>query len=80
VVSSLTPCSGTAFAVVFIRGKNFTGATTVDFGSKRAFHLSLGTSLIVALVPAGNSGTVDVTVKTRNGTSATSSADQYTYR
>ena len=80
VVSSLTPSSGIPYSVVLISGSNLSGATSVSFGAgHHAFNLTLSSRLIVALAPAGT-GTVDVTVTTRNGTSATSSADRFTYR
>src|SRR5439155_5549263 len=54
-------------------------ATAVYFGGVAAsFTLNSPTS-ITALAPAHLAGTVDVTVQTPNGTSATSSADQYAY-
>ena len=63
-----------------ITGTDFTGATAVEFGSTRSHRLSRSTSStsITATSPAGT-GTVDVTVTTAGGTSATSSADQFTY-
>jgi hypothetical protein len=64
---------------VSITGTNFTGATSVKFGSTNAasFKVNSDTS-ITAVSPAGT-GTVDVTVTTPSGTSATSSADRFTY-
>ena len=60
-------------------GTGFTGATAVHFGATRAPAITVinATSLTVT-APAGT-GTVDVTVTTPNGTSATSSGDHYTY-
>ena len=64
---------------VVITGINFTGATAVDFGTTPATHFTVNSATqITATTPAG-SGTVDVTVVTPIGTSATSSADQVTY-
>ena len=64
---------------VTITGSNLDEATAVTFGSTAAtsFKMESGTS-IVAVAPAGT-GTVDVSVSTPGGTSATSSADEFTY-
>ncbi len=78
VVSSLSPSSGAANTLVRITGKNFTNAQAVYFGSRSAGGVVLSSTQILIVVPAG-SGTVDVTVKTPSGTSATSSADRFTY-
>jgi IPT/TIG domain len=81
IVSAIAPTIGTTAGgtVVILTGQYFTGAT-VKFGSSAATSVtvnSTGTS-ITATSPPG-SGTVDVTVTTPSGTSATSSADQFTY-
>jgi len=66
--------------VVTITGANFTGATAVKFGATAATTFTVNTATqITATAPAGSAGTVDVTVTTAGGTSATSAADQYTY-
>jgi sugar lactone lactonase YvrE len=66
---------------VRIRGANFTGASSVHFGSKAAVSFRVHSDgVIVAIAPAEPAGTVDVTVTTPNGTSSKSSADQFTYR
>ncbi len=81
VVSSISPTSGpeSGSTQVTISGSNFSGATAVDFGSTPAKSFSVVSSTEVsALSPAG-SGTVDVTVTSAAGTSATSSADRFTY-
>jgi hypothetical protein len=80
-VTSINPNSGptTGGTPVTITGANFTGATSVMFGSTAATGVTVnnGTS-ISATSPAGT-GTVDITVTTPAGISATSSADQFTY-
>jgi YVTN family beta-propeller protein len=80
-VTGLSPATGlTAGGTsVAISGANLTGATAVAFGSTPAasFVVSSATS-IVAVSPAG-SGTVDVTVTTPGGASATSAADLYRF-
>ncbi len=57
-----------------------TDATAVYFGTApaAAFHIDSDTQIVVTS-PAGVAGTVDVTVTTISGTSATSTADQFTY-
>ncbi len=65
--------------VVTITGSELAGATAVQFGSTPASSVTADTAeSITATAPAG-SGTVDVTVKTTNGTSATGLADKFTY-
>ena len=62
-----------------ITGTSFTGATAVDFGTTPATNFTVvNDTTITADSPAGT-GTVDVTVTTPVGTSATSPADQFTY-
>src|SRR5258708_17969034 len=64
---------------VTITGTNFSGATAVRFGNNAAGSFIVNsTTQITATSPAGI-GTVDVTVTTAGGTSATSTADQFTY-
>ena len=66
---------------VTITGTNFTGATAVKFGANAATTFSVPNSTtITATSPAGSAGSVDVTVTTVGGTSATSAADQFTYQ
>ena len=78
-VSALSPDHGNAGDTVTITGTNFTGATGVKFGSADATDVNVvdGTH-VTAKAPAG-SGTVDVTVTTADGTSATSAGDQFRY-
>ena len=69
----------TAFKVV-IAGTNFTGATAVKFGGTSAVSFIVNSdSQITAVAPAGSAGVVDISVTTPAGTSAASSADNYTY-
>jgi hypothetical protein len=61
---------------VTITGKNFTGATSVQFGSTSAVSFVFKSATTISAVsPAGTARPVDVTVTTPNGTSAVSSAD-----
>ena len=80
-VASISPSSGPSAGgtSVTITGANLANATAVKFGSNTATVNSNTATQIVALAPAGSAGTVDVTVATAGGTSATSPADQYTY-
>src|SRR5450830_859453 len=80
-VSSISPTSGptTGGTSVIITGTNLTGATAVRFGATNATGFTVNSATqITATAPAGT-GTVDVRVTTGGGTSATGSADQFTY-
>src|SRR5262249_50684751 len=57
-----------------------TGATSVLFGSVAASSFTVNSSTkITATSPAEPAGTVDITVTTASGTSATGASDRYTY-
>jgi hypothetical protein len=60
-----------------VTGTSLTGGT-VAFGPNAATSVTCGATSCTATSPAGT-GTVDVKVTTTGGTSATSSADQFTY-
>ncbi|MGO9601160.1 MAG: IPT/TIG domain-containing protein [Isosphaeraceae bacterium] len=81
-VASVDPISGltTGGESVTITGSNFTGATGVSFEgiASSTFTVNSDTS-ITAIAPAESAGTVDVTVVTPNGSSATSAAEQFQY-
>ncbi len=80
VVSHVSPSSGYPFSAVFVCGNNFSRVTAVSFGAQPAFFLAVERSCVIALVPpARTSGPVDITVTNRYGTSATTSADRFTY-
>jgi hypothetical protein len=71
------PAGGTS---VTITGTNLTGASAVAFGGTAATQFSVNSATsITATSPAEAVGTVDVTVTTGNGTSATSAADHFSY-
>ena len=81
-VTSISPAAGTAQGgtVVTIDGSGFTGATAVSFGNTPAIEFTdVSDGQITATSPQGL-GTVDVTVTTPGGTSAASTADQFTYQ
>jgi hypothetical protein len=81
-VTGVAPAMGptTGGTSVTITGTNFTGATTVDFGSVPAPSIVIASDTqIVATTPAEAAGRVDVTVTNTGGTSATSPADRFTF-
>ena len=81
-VTSISPTSGPTAggASVTITGTNLTGATAVMFGTTAATSFTVNSATqITAVAPAGAAGTVDLTVTTPGGTSATSPADRYTF-
>jgi hypothetical protein len=72
-----TACAPT----VTITGTEFASSgTSVKFGNAAASSVNvISPQSLTAVAPAQARGTVDVTVTTPDGTSATSSADQFTY-
>ena len=80
-VSDIAPTAGpTAGGTsVVITGTNLGSATAVDFGANAATVTADSATSITATAPAGSAGTVDVTVTTAGGTSATSVSDAFTY-
>lgn len=65
---------------VTITGTALTGATAVGFGANPGTAVTvLSDTQVTAVCPAGAAGTVDVTVKTLGGTSATVAADRFSY-
>lgn len=82
-VSSLSQTNGPAAGgtSTTITGSGFTGAKAVLFGSTNAssFTFNSDTQIVAVSPPGTATSTVDVTVTTSNGTSATSSVDQFTY-
>ncbi len=82
VVTGISPATGSTSGgtTVTITGIDLTGATVVNFGGTPATNVVVNSATqITATSPAGTAGTVHVTVVTPVGTSATSSADQFTY-
>jgi hypothetical protein len=80
-VTSVSPNAGLAEGktTVSITGTNFTGATAVKFGGTPAASFKVNSATSVTAVSPAGSGTVDVTVTTPEGASATSSADHFSY-
>ena len=67
--------------MVTITGTNLLGASAVDFGAGNPATTLIvdNSTTITAVAPTGSPGQIDVTVTTGSGTSATGSADQFTY-
>jgi cyclophilin family peptidyl-prolyl cis-trans isomerase len=80
-VTGIAPSSGPAAGgtQVVITGTGFTGASVVDFGNQAASSFTLNSATQITAVSPQSTGTVDVTVTTPGGTSATSSSDKFTY-
>jgi hypothetical protein len=81
VVTAISPGRGVAAGgdTVTVTGSEFTGATSVQFGTSSASGMTVvSDTQITATSPAG-SGTVYVTVVRPDGPSGTSVADQFTY-
>ena len=82
VVSGVSPTSGpmAGNTSVTITGSGFEGSTAVDFGTTGAQSFVVNSdSQITAVSPTEPAGTVDLTVVSPGGTSATSVADEFTY-
>ena len=82
VISSVSPSTGSTAGgtTVTITGTNLASATTVRFGTTAVTSFTSNSSTqIVLAAPAHSAGLVDITVTTANGTSATRSADHFTY-
>ena len=80
-VTGLSPSSGSRVGgqTVTITGSGLSNTSTVDFGSAAATNLRQESDSQVTVTAPSGTGTVDVTVKTPNATSATGSADRYVY-
>jgi hypothetical protein len=79
-VTAVWPDRGRPGSLVLIFGHRLRSVKKVDFGSSPAVYMRLTNWLIVALAPdQGASGPVDVTVDSRDGESATSTSDEFTY-
>jgi hypothetical protein len=71
--------SGPVGKAVTVVGTNFTGVSSVLFGSTPASFTVASKTKIVADAPAHGLGTVDVKVANPGGTSPIVPGDQYTY-
>ena len=81
IVRHIAPHHGPAIGgtSVAVEGADLAGATAVDFGTKPARSFSTVSGRIIVAVSPSGTGTVDITVTTPAGTSATSSKDQFAY-
>jgi hypothetical protein len=81
-ISSVTPAGGppAGGTTVTITGTGLKGATAVFFGGAAAASSMVSSDTQINAVSPAGSGTVDVTVTTPAGTSATSAADQFLYQ
>jgi alpha-tubulin suppressor-like RCC1 family protein len=64
---------------VSVTGTGFVGATAVSFGASSATSFTVESATSITAISPPGSGTVDVTVTTTGGTSATGVADQFAY-
>jgi hypothetical protein len=80
-ITSVSPDSGpeSGGTAVTITGTNLDGATAVRFGETDAASFKVDSSTSIEAVSPSGSGTVDTTVTTERGTSATSSADEFSF-
>ncbi len=82
-ISGVSPGKGPTGGggTVTVYGSDFSGATSVRFGSTAASFTVTSDTSLVATVPPGPSGgaTVDVVVQGPDGTSPLVAADRYTY-
>ncbi len=69
--TGINPASGptTGGTKVTITGSNFTGATSVSFGTTATSNFTVDSDTQITVVSPAGSGTVDVTVTTPEGTS-----------
>ena len=80
-VTSVSPNHGPAGGgtSVAITGVNLSNAMAVRFGSVNATSFTVNSATSITAVSPVGTETVDVTVTTKEGTSPTGSADQFTY-
>lgn len=69
-VTAATPSGGVPGDQVVISGTSFAGATDVDFDASEADFVIVDSHTIVAVIPAGITGEVDITVTNSAGASA----------
>ncbi len=81
-VTSVSPSDGTTGGgeTIVVKGTNFVSGAVVSFGSTPATSTTYNSATqLTAVAPAHAAGTVDVTVATVGGTSATSTKDTYAF-
>jgi IPT/TIG domain/PASTA domain len=82
-IASVSPSRGprTGGTRVTITGRDFSGASAVSFGSRRARSFTVNSaSRITAIAPAGPAGTIDLSVRTAGGPSPSTTADRFTFQ
>jgi hypothetical protein len=80
-ITGVSPNSGSTAGgnTVTITGTGFTGVTQVNFGGTLTGAFNVGATSLDVLAPAHAVGTVDISITTANGTTANTTADDYTY-
>jgi hypothetical protein len=80
-VTGIGPATGSSAGgtSVTIIGTNFTGVTAVDFGTTPATSFTVNSATNITAVSPAASGSVHVTVVAAGGTSATTTADLFSY-
>lgn len=80
-VTHISPASGPSAGgtSATITGAGFLSGTTVKFGAVAATQVTVSSPTSITTTSPAGSGAVDVTVSNANGTSATSTADKFTY-
>ncbi|MES2834634.1 MAG: IPT/TIG domain-containing protein [Pseudomonadota bacterium] len=81
IISTISPQAGPVAGgtSVNITGSNFTPASTVSFGGTPGTSVSFISATALSAVSPAGSGTIDVSVTNIAGTSANTSADDFTY-
>ena len=81
-ISGISPQTGptTGGATVVITGANLSGTTAVKFGTAAAKSFTINSATQITSVGPAGSGTVDASVTTPGGGSASTSADKFTYK
>lgn len=78
-VTGVSPTNDVSGNQVTVTGTGFTASTAVQFGTVGASSLAIASDTQLTVTSPVGTGVVDVTVSTPAGTSATSTADQFTY-
>ncbi len=80
-VTGIGPAAGSSAGgtSVTIVGTNFTGVTAVNFGTTQAASFTVNSATSITAVSPAGSGSVHITVVAAGGTSATTTADVFSY-
>jgi len=81
VVTAISPTFGPVGGgtLVTVTGTGFTGSTSVNFGGTTVVPTVVSDTTLTVVSPVHAAGTVDILVTNALGTSAASTADQFTY-